>query len=396
MPKVLVVDDEEHIRMVCEEVLKSEGYEVVTVATGRGILDLIEKEKPDIITLDIKMVDCNGLDVLVQVRKKHYNLPVILCTAYESYKNDIKSIAADAYVVKSFDLTELKKKIKKSLEQDSNRLEEKRKLAKDAYKKRVQKVKEHLLELVDKIEKGKSIPIDELEAFFEPEKREKQMNLKEFGNLTADIIHDVKNNLTYIWYITKDEKNELLQDIAKRSEQALISLDKFRHLTIRLSPKFDKVDFNKFINKIVTSLTSFMKLTLKQNFEIETFFDDAIPEFFVEKRQIEQILFNLLQNAVEAISNHGVITIRTEMDEDRDYVKLIVKDTGLGIPKENLSRIFDLSFTTKGKGYGIGLFLVKQAVDILNGKFLVESEVNKGTTFYISIPLKRQEHADKT
>ncbi|RKX64391.1 MAG: response regulator, partial [Thermodesulfobacteriota bacterium] len=54
MPKVLVVDDEEHIRMLYEEELKSEGYEVVTVATGRGILDLIEKEKPDIIILDIK------------------------------------------------------------------------------------------------------------------------------------------------------------------------------------------------------------------------------------------------------------------------------------------------------------------------------------------------------
>ncbi|AMM42220.1 chemotaxis protein CheY [Candidatus Desulfofervidus auxilii] len=116
MPKVLVVDDEEHIRMLYEEELKSEGYEVVTVATGRGILDLIEKEKPDIIILDIKMVDCNGLDVLQQVRNKYYNLPVILSTAYETYKSDIKSMAADAYVVKSFDLTELKKKIKQCLE----------------------------------------------------------------------------------------------------------------------------------------------------------------------------------------------------------------------------------------------------------------------------------------
>ncbi|MCD6320409.1 MAG: response regulator [Candidatus Desulfofervidaceae bacterium] len=116
MAKILVVDDEEHIRMLYDEELKEEGYEVITSATGRNIVELIEKERPDLIILDIKMTDCNGLDVLQQIRNKYYNLPVILSTAYETYKSDIKSMAADAYVVKSFDLTELKNKIKQSLE----------------------------------------------------------------------------------------------------------------------------------------------------------------------------------------------------------------------------------------------------------------------------------------
>ncbi len=116
MAKILVVDDEEHIRMLYEEELKEEGYEVATAASGKNILELIEKEKPDLIILDIKMTDCNGLDVLQQIRNNYYNLPVILSTAYETYKSDIKSMAADAYVVKSFDLTELKNKIKQCLE----------------------------------------------------------------------------------------------------------------------------------------------------------------------------------------------------------------------------------------------------------------------------------------
>ena len=76
----------------------------------------IGKEKPDVVILDIKMVSSNGLDVLQEIRNKFYNLPVILCSAYGSYKVDIKSIAADAYVVKSSDLTELKKKIAQVLE----------------------------------------------------------------------------------------------------------------------------------------------------------------------------------------------------------------------------------------------------------------------------------------
>jgi len=116
MAKILIVDDEEHIRTLYKEELLREGYQVSTSATGRNILELIEKERPDLIILDIKMSDCNGLDILQIIRNKYYNMPVILSTAYEIYKNDIKSMAADFYVVKSFDLTELKKRIKRALE----------------------------------------------------------------------------------------------------------------------------------------------------------------------------------------------------------------------------------------------------------------------------------------
>lgn len=116
MAKILIVDDEEYIRTLYKEELLREGYQVSTSATGRNILELIEKERPDLIILDIKMSDCNGLDILQIIRNKYYNMPVILSTAYEIYKNDMKSMAADFYVVKSFDLTELKKRIKRALE----------------------------------------------------------------------------------------------------------------------------------------------------------------------------------------------------------------------------------------------------------------------------------------
>ena len=116
MPKILIVDDEEHIRFLYAEELADEGYEVVTHDSGDQLLELIESEKPDLVILDIKMVDYNGLDLLQDIRNKHYDLPVILCTAYDTFKEDMKSIAADFYVIKSFDLTELKNKIKVALE----------------------------------------------------------------------------------------------------------------------------------------------------------------------------------------------------------------------------------------------------------------------------------------
>jgi len=120
MAKILIVDDEEHIRYLYSEELSEAGYEVITAESGHKLLEKIEKEKPDLVVLDIKMVDYNGLDLLQDIRNKFYSMPVVLCTAYDTFKEDMKSIAADFYVIKSFDLTELKKKIAMALEATVN------------------------------------------------------------------------------------------------------------------------------------------------------------------------------------------------------------------------------------------------------------------------------------
>ncbi|MFH1624257.1 MAG: response regulator [Pseudomonadota bacterium] len=116
MAKILLVDDEESIRLLYSEELKEEGYEVALASDGRDLIRRIEEESPDVVVLDIKIKDLNGLDLLQEVRKKFYNLPVILCSAYTSFKGELKTYAADDYVVKSSDLTELKHKIKRVLE----------------------------------------------------------------------------------------------------------------------------------------------------------------------------------------------------------------------------------------------------------------------------------------
>ena len=116
MAKILIVDDEEHIRFLYSEELTEAGYEVITADSGYRLLERIEEEKPDLVVLDIKMVDYDGLDLLQDIRNRFYNMPVVLCTAYDTFKEDMKSIAADFYVIKSFDLTELKNKIAMALE----------------------------------------------------------------------------------------------------------------------------------------------------------------------------------------------------------------------------------------------------------------------------------------
>ena len=116
MARILIVDDEEHIRTLYTLELEDEGHQVLALETGKDLPTEIDRFQPDVVVLDIKMVDVSGLDVLQEVRDKYYDLPVILCSAYGSYKGDLKSIAADYYVVKSSDLSELKEKIQSALE----------------------------------------------------------------------------------------------------------------------------------------------------------------------------------------------------------------------------------------------------------------------------------------
>ena len=116
MSKILIVDDDVPIQILYSDELTEEGYEVITTGDGMGLLGLIEEAQPDLVVLDIRLGECSGLDLLQDIRNTYYELPVILCSAYSAFKYDPKSIAADYFVVKSSDFSELKVKIKMALE----------------------------------------------------------------------------------------------------------------------------------------------------------------------------------------------------------------------------------------------------------------------------------------
>ena len=115
MKKILVVDDEENIRNLYKAELSDEGYNVITAEDEEDALDMLKKESPDLITLDIKLKKSNGVELLRKIKEINKKLPIIMCTAYDEYKQDFGVWASDAYVVKSADLTELKKIIKELL-----------------------------------------------------------------------------------------------------------------------------------------------------------------------------------------------------------------------------------------------------------------------------------------
>ena len=112
MKTILVVDDDEAIRTLLQEELEEEGYKVLIATNARDALKLVASEALDLVILDIRMPGMDGLEALPRILGIKEGLPVIMNTAYSQYQDSFMSWAADAYVVKSSDLTELKEKIK--------------------------------------------------------------------------------------------------------------------------------------------------------------------------------------------------------------------------------------------------------------------------------------------
>ncbi|MBN1299412.1 MAG: response regulator [Actinobacteria bacterium] len=115
MKKILVVEDDMPIRNLYKEELIDEGYEVLTAHDGVAGYQLFKSSKPDLITLDIKMPNMNGLELLDKIRKENKEVPIIIYSAYGEFTQNFSTWAADEYLVKSSDLTEFKNKVKELL-----------------------------------------------------------------------------------------------------------------------------------------------------------------------------------------------------------------------------------------------------------------------------------------
>jgi two-component system response regulator (stage 0 sporulation protein F) len=114
--KILIVEDDESQRLLYSEELKEEGYEPLLAKNGKEAIRVLKKIKPDLIVLDIVMPVMDGMEALGRIVGQHKDIPIILYSSYPHYKEDFMSWAADAYLTKSSDLTELKRMIKNLLE----------------------------------------------------------------------------------------------------------------------------------------------------------------------------------------------------------------------------------------------------------------------------------------
>ena len=213
------------------------------------------------------------------------------------------------------------------------------------------------------------------------------------GEMAASVAHEIKNPLTGIssaMEIIVEEMNDtskkpILQEIHRQVRRVNNTLNALLQYARPEDLEIERTDINKVIEESVFFLESQAgnnRITFKKELSgVDILFD-------FDPRQIEAVIINLLQNAVQSIENEGVVTIKTEFDEARQSFKLTIKDTGSGISPENLKKIFKPFYSTKAKGTGLGLAISKDIIERHGGSVSVSSVKGKGTVFEIYLPGK--------
>jgi len=215
--------------------------------------------------------------------------------------------------------------------------------------------------------------------------------LTSLGQLAASIAHEINNPLAGVLTYTKLLEKKLAGDTF-RKEEALDYLSKMESEVSRCSriirnlldfsrqtePRFRLVDINQVLEQVLAMVGHQAQM---QKVEVVKEFSSSVPEVMADFDQLQQVFTNLTLNAIQAMSGGGKLTLRTSVANGQ--VRVDIHDTGCGISKENLSKLFTPFFTTKekGKGVGLGLAVVRRIIERHKGEIKVQSEVGKGTTF---------------
>jgi signal transduction histidine kinase len=223
--------------------------------------------------------------------------------------------------------------------------------------------------------------------------------LSSLGLLTAGLAHEIRNPLVAIRTFTQllperyddAEFREGFQGLALKEVDRICGL--INDLLSFARPSRPNVA-EESMNDVVDGIARILETEAKEKaVEIKRDFALNLPRIWIDREQMKQVFMNLILNAIQAMGEGGSIFIATRLASGNDpghagqFVQVEVRDTGVGIPPENLDHIFDPFFTSKEEGSGLGLSISHQIVQEHGGYVTVESKVGSGTTFFINLPI---------
>jgi two-component system, sensor histidine kinase and response regulator len=369
-PVLLVVDDTEDNLDLLEFALKRKPIQMLRASGGAECLAIAQERKPDIILLDIQMPGMDGFETLRRLRENPLTqeIPVIFLTAQKKDPLSIEEglqLGADAYLTKPIETDELLVRIKMLL--------------------KVQQMENELIQTK--------------------------------ADFMAMLVHDLRSPLVGIRSVIgllrdvpvgtplgKDHRT-MLESAELSLGQILLLinnlLDLSKYTTKTISLYLEPVPLPMLVDHVYNKMR--FQFTQKQ-IQLVKQWHERLPDAFVDAEKTQQILINLLDNAIKFTDPGGTVTITAEKcrgkmngnDETKDFLRVCIKDTGIGIHPGELQELFKpYQQTSSGKhsnnkGTGLGLSICKLIVEAHGGSIFAESEPGKYTAFHFTLPISEQ------
>jgi signal transduction histidine kinase/putative methionine-R-sulfoxide reductase with GAF domain len=216
--------------------------------------------------------------------------------------------------------------------------------------------------------------------------------LAALGQLAAGITHEIRNPLTSINILIHSLKENLPSEVAHREDLKVIEeeihrineiVDQFLRFAKPAPPLFEKAEVISIFEEILQLLRPQIE---KQRISVLKDFS-PLPPIAIDKEQMKQVVLNLLLNAVQAMPKGGKLVLKGHIPEGDRWIQLSIQDSGIGIPGEDIDKLFDPFFSTKEGGIGLGLSIAHRIIDQHHGKIEVESAPGKGTLFALWLPI---------
>lgn len=363
-PNILIVDDTPLNLALLVDILSKDNYQVRPVPSGKLALIAVKVIVPDLILLDIMMPDMDGYEVCQALKEDEAtkDIPVIFISAIDEISDKIRAFDAGGvdYIVKPVQPQEVLARVKTHLELRSLQVQ-------------LQQTNQNLTKLN-----------------------------KEKNTLMGMVAHDLRNPLASIVALSElllleDDLNsmhkELIGDIKSTTDFMLSLLEDLLDMSAiesgRLNLYLEPVYVKEYIERIVSR---HRLVSRSKNIQIELEIEDSILSVNIDRHKFEQILNNLISNAIKFSYDRTVVRVSIACQYNR--VLFVVEDRGQGIPESEREKLFKPFSLTSVKSTGgetstgLGLAITERLVTAHNGEIFVESEVGKGSIFTVSIPYK--------
>ncbi len=373
MPKVLVIDDELGPRESLRILLKMD-YEVLVADSVLRGLDLLAKNHPDVVIMDIRMPGMTGIEGLREIRKLDPDISVIMLTGFGALETaqEALRLGASDYLKKPFDTKEIMEVVRQNIRRT-------------AHQRRRSSMENQLQELNSRLENVVA----------------RKDRMSSLGEASAELVHDLRNPLTVVHGYVQILGEELSQAKAQRgtdggAQDYLGAIEKGVRRCRELIDAWqdlgrktvhDLVPIN--LISVLTEIVEGQRLLAESNRgALELRVEVPSCQILGDSTQLSRALQNIIGNASDALQDAGgsvQVTLRSVGEE----ALISVRDDGVGISEENLARLFQPYFTTKarGRGTGLGLFITRKIIEDHHGQVEIRSRPGEGTTVEIRIPL---------